>query len=1136
MPPTIADLELSIAPLGDGFGLSLRLMTPDIRHGPFPMAWDSAALLATSNDMHAYGAALRDMLFKESKARDAFLAIRAAGLGAGRRLRVRMLLPPELQTVRWESLLDPQSGRALARDGDLLLSRYLSGDDYTPLQLRPKAQLRALVALAAPTDAADYGLALIDTQAETEQIMAGLGDLKPTVIAATWDALSQSLRDGYDICYLVAHGMVKSGQPWLFLVDDQGNADRRRGGALADLLRSLDASRRPRLMVLASCESAGDGYADMLAALGPQLAQAGVPAVLAMQGKLRIATNKRMAPVLFAELLHDGMIDRAVNSARLAVEDEPDWWMPVLYTRLAHGMIWEEQVPAPAPSAQIMPLRSTSVTPEEISAAQQTLASLPTTSLPSPDDNLPPGSWMNQLRRNQHFVGRDRDLQTLAGYLKAASGAQNRLTLLSGMGGVGKTQLAIELAYRYGRYFAGVFWINCTQSANIPNEIARCGGAGQLQLYTEAAGLKIEEQVNLVRARWSCGLPYVLIFDQCEDPDIVRTYDPGGAVRMLITSRSPEWPHDVALQRHTVGTLERAESVALLRQQVPNLSDADAATLATELGDLPLALYLAARFLQKVGKQVTVERYLADLRSPKIFDRMALRSDDGNLPTGHNLDVARTFALSYEQLDPHDAEDAQGLRLLARAAYLVPGEVVPGSLLRASLETATDNLDLVLEVETGIERLINLGLLEQVGEEGLRIHRLVGSYVRQVIQDASAQAAVERAVIAAATQMMQAPNRSALLAFQPILRGVADAALLREDAEAATLAHLLGANLNWLSMYHEAQPYLERALALRERLLGLQHPDTATSLDTLAGMFENQGDYPQSRKFYARALAIREQVLGPNHADTATSLNNLGWLLRTQNDYAAALPLFQRALAIREKVLGRDHRDTTESINCIGVALMEQGEYDQAMLYYEQARAICERILGRNDPYTVDVLNNIAVVLQNQEQIDAARQLYAEVIAISEQVYGPEHPETAISINNLAEMLDQQGEYAQARQLYERVLAVREQALGEHPYTAWSLNNLGALLLNMEEYAAARPLLERALAINTKLLEPTHPNLAMVLHNLAIALDNLEDYAAALPYYERALAIYTDNLDPDDETLVGVAERVEELREYVEQL
>ena len=357
--PTYADLELSIAPFGHGLGLALRLMEPDIRHGPFPLALDPHALLGHVHNADAYGAALCAMLFAEAKARAAFLACRAAGLAAGKRLRVRLVLPPDLHTLRWETLRDPQSGRALARDGDVLLSRYLSGDDYTPLPLRPKEQLRALVAVAAPADLAQFRLTPIDATAETARVTAALGTLAHTVIGATWAALSAALRDGCDILYLVAHGKLVDATPWLYLVNEQGNTDRRHGGALAELLRSLK-ERRPRLVVLASCESAGDGYAAALAALGPLLALAGVPAVLAMQGELSLATNERFAPVFFGELLRDGTIDRAVNMARLAVaDDRPDWWLPVLYTRLRDGQLWAPTGPSQSAlrptHAQVLP-------------------------------------------------------------------------------------------------------------------------------------------------------------------------------------------------------------------------------------------------------------------------------------------------------------------------------------------------------------------------------------------------------------------------------------------------------------------------------------------------------------------------------------------------------------------------------------------------------------------------------------------------------------------------------------------------------------------------------------------------------------------------------------------------------------
>lgn len=343
-PPTYADLELTITAVGADHELRLRLNRPsdraDTQRGPFPVTLNTAVLREHADTPQTYGATLRDMIFSPAASSD-FRAMRAAALGSGGRLRVRLLIPPDLHALRWETLLDPESGRAFALDGDLLLSRYLNADDYVPLQIRPKDELRVLVAVAAPKGVEAYGLAAIDAEVEAARVTAALGELRPTIISATCAQLSDALREGYDILYLVAHGALENGQPRLFLVDDAGNTDLQHAGVLADLLRSLK-ERRPRLVVLASCASAGDGYAVALAALGPQLAQAGVPAVLAMQGNLSIITNERFAPVLFRELLHDGAIDRAVNMARLAVAARPDWWMPVLYTRLRDGQLWQE--------------------------------------------------------------------------------------------------------------------------------------------------------------------------------------------------------------------------------------------------------------------------------------------------------------------------------------------------------------------------------------------------------------------------------------------------------------------------------------------------------------------------------------------------------------------------------------------------------------------------------------------------------------------------------------------------------------------------------------------------------------------------------------------------------------------------
>lgn len=345
---TPANLELSIAPFGLGLGLTLRLGEPDIRHGPFAVSLDEAALRGVSLDTQAYGIALRDALFADPMAAAAYRECRAAVLRGGQQLRLRLALPHSLQPIRWETLCDPVSGRAVACDGDIWFSRYLSGRDYQPVQRRFRRQLNVLVVVAAPQDADAYGLALMNVEAELERIARSLGLLPFTVLGAdsntlaTWEHLIGALRQGYDLVYLIAHGALIDGQAWIYLVNGQGEATPQLGADLGDVVHSL-GPRRPSLALLASCQSSGDSYAKTMASLGPLLAQAGLPAVIAMQGNISTATHERFAPTFFHELLLDGQVDRAVNAARLAVQTLPDWWMPVLYTRLADGFLWAHE-------------------------------------------------------------------------------------------------------------------------------------------------------------------------------------------------------------------------------------------------------------------------------------------------------------------------------------------------------------------------------------------------------------------------------------------------------------------------------------------------------------------------------------------------------------------------------------------------------------------------------------------------------------------------------------------------------------------------------------------------------------------------------------------------------------------------
>jgi hypothetical protein len=343
------------------YRIELRFSQPgdeaDIRVGGDKLLlvqFDTNELRQHELDAEAYGLHLGKSLFGDEDMKNAFTQALSNAQTLEVPLRVRLFVgpsAPELHSLRWETLRDPRDGSSLLTSEHILFSRYLSSYDWRPVHLRPKAGLRTIVVIANPSNLTEKSggqLAPIDVDSELARVKANLGGIVVEELAsdgsATLDNLIDRLREGFDILYLVCHGTLKMREPWLWLEDDSGKTHRVAGTNFVSRLKELQ--QRPRLVVLASCQSAGSGEdapsgeAGMLAALGPRLAEAGIPAVLAMQGNVSTDTVSQFMPDFFKELLRDGQIDRAMAVARGEVRGRVDWWMPVLFMRLKSGRIW----------------------------------------------------------------------------------------------------------------------------------------------------------------------------------------------------------------------------------------------------------------------------------------------------------------------------------------------------------------------------------------------------------------------------------------------------------------------------------------------------------------------------------------------------------------------------------------------------------------------------------------------------------------------------------------------------------------------------------------------------------------------------------------------------------------------------
>src|SRR6266498_2774595 len=313
--------------------------------------------------------------------------------------------------------------------------------------------------------------------------------------------------------------------------------------------------------------------------------------------------------------------------------------------------------------------------------------------------------------------------------------------------------------------------------------------------------------------------------------------------------------------------------------------------------------------------------------------------------------------------------------------------------------------------------------------------------------------------------------------------------------------------------YDEAIPLIARALEIRERILGPDHRDVASTINVLANLYYYKGDYAKAEPLYQRALDIREKALGPEHPQVASSLNNLANLYIDRGAYVKAEPLHQRALGIREKSLGPEHPDVAESLNNLGIIYSIRGEYAKAEPLYQRALTIREKAEGPEHPNVADVLNNLADLFRYRGEYAKAETRYQRALVIREKALGPEHPDVARVLNNLAVLYRERGEYAKAEQLHQRALTIWEKAFGpEHPDVAQSLNGLANLYRERGEYAKAEPLFQRALAVLEKAKGAQHPSLAESFNDLAVLCAAKGAIAQAVAFQSRANAISEHNL------------------------
>ena len=331
----------------------------------------------------------------------------------------------------------------------------------------------------------------------------------------------------------------------------------------------------------------------------------------------------------------------------------------------------------------------------------------------------------------------------------------------------------------------------------------------------------------------------------------------------------------------------------------------------------------------------------------------------------------------------------------------------------------------------------------------------------------------------------------------------------KQALDEAKQLHQKGNELYKAGKYNEAIPYAKQVLEIYEKILGKDHPNVATSLNNLAGLYKVIGRYSEAEPLYKRSLEIREKAFGREHPSVAQSLYNLAGLYAfIGGRYAEAEPLHKRALEIYEKALGREHPSVAQSLISLAGLYESTGRYADAEPLYKRALEIREKIRGSEHPDTAIVLRVLAELYRVTGRYAEAEPLFKRSLAIVEKALGKDHFSVAASLNKLAVLYESTGRYADAEPLHKRALEIMEKALGrEHLATAIIIDTLAEIYRVTGRHAEAEPLYKRALEIREKAYGKKHPAVALILKNLAFLYAATERHPESQNLFKRGISI-----------------------------
>ncbi|KAM0139051.1 hypothetical protein ACHAP3_003319 [Botrytis cinerea] len=722
---------------------------------------------------------------------------------------------------------------------------------------------------------------------------------------------------------------------------------------------------------------------------------------------------------------------------------------------------------------------------------------------PSLPDKLKPITFM-PFDRNDGLVDRTEIFESLDQLLSPA--IQNRSVAIWGLGGCGKTQIALEYAYRCrDKNSSSIFWIRADSEATFVQDYSDLAKIARL-----SSDLKAEELLNAVKQWIENQKDWVLILDnaddlrifkesystsenkQAHDPKLLRFIPRSRTGNIIWTSRDRRICGDIIhIQRCIeVKAMDNEQAIDLFRNLsgIPDFTSSkdekSILELLESLGNLPLAIVQAASYIRNT--KISVRQYLksfeseqSDLLSEEFQD---VYRPDSNVPNA----VMRTWHISMKKV----AEESPCSERILNTITFFNNKGIPFKLIEEAAGATYSNHEILLAAS----RLSDYSLLQAqraVDEElpTYEQHRLVHLATRRALSEAQILFFSGEALKIMTNLFPDGTYgtwNDCILYLPHVLNILTLPQVEVYKSQAPLILQRIG-RYYWEQGHSEKAEQLEiEVLALRKEVLGEKHPDTITAMENLASTWWQQGHYEKAEQLEIEVLALQKEVLGEKHPDTITAMASLASTWRRQGHYEKAEQLEIEVLVLRKEVLGEKHPDTIFAMANLASTWRQQGYYEKAESLEIEVLALQKEILGEKHPDTITAMASLASNWHQQGHYEKAEQLEIEVLALQKEVFGEKHPFTIFVMANLASTWHQQGHYEKAEQLKIEVLALQKEILGEkHPDTISVMAILASTWQQQGHYEKAEQLQIEVLALRKEVLGEKHPDTMFAMANLA---------------------------------------------------